>query len=110
MTYISIDAPTYLVSATTTSAAATLTPQDSENQQVTVYNAGSTEVAVQAGGALGGSAPTAVFPDSATAPRYSAVVPPGGYVTFSKPAYAAFVSCIRASGTGNVYITIGSGE
>lgn len=102
-----LNAPNYVLSATTSSSSVTLVPQDAIAISVDVYNAGSVPVFLTTGTT---SAPTAVFPTSATVPIAGTVVAPGAILTLSKREQHEFISGITASGTASVYITVGTGE
>ena len=107
MTAMNLNIPTYTLSATTSSSAVTLLDTDVNNSAVNVYNAGSAAVFLVSGAT---SAPTAVFPTSATAPIAGTVVAPGAIETLSKDTRHKFIAGITASGTASVYIQCGAGE
>lgn len=102
-----INTPTYVLSATTASSSVTFTALDTgtKNANIVVYNDGLVPVFV----VTGVTAPTAVFPTSATVPLNGKIIPPGIEATFSREDKHAYLSGITASGTASVYISIGAG-
>lgn len=107
MVAMNMNAPCYTIAADTSSKSATLVPQDANAISVIISNAGTTPVFVVSGK---GSAPTAVYPASATVPVAGMVILPGVTGTYSKQAGDNFISAIRASGTGDVYLNPAAGE
>lgn len=107
MTAMNLNIPTYTLSATSNSSAVTLLDTDVNNSAVNVYNAGLVPVFLVSGAT---SAPTAVFPTSATAPLAGTVLAPGAIETLSKITTHKYISGITASGTASVYIQCGAGE
>ena len=103
---MNINSNCYLIEATTTSAAATLTQSDVNQTRVIVRNDGTTDAFIVSGV----TSPTAVFPDSATAPRIGSVVGGGETQVFLKAPTHGFIAAIMASGTANITLKIGSGE
>jgi hypothetical protein len=98
------NAPTYTLSATTTSASVTLSPQDALQSYILVYNSGTVPVFIVTGTS---SAPTAVFPTSTT--LAGTVIPAGAVYTLSKNINHEFISGIAQSGTASVFIKVGVG-
>ena len=111
MSFASVDSPLYVLTAVTT-----------VSQQITIEAAymdmflkpkvivdnvgGSTPLAVYTS-----NAPvTAVFPTSSSTAVLCAVVPPGFCQTFDLNKTHKYVSCIRASGTADVYVKLADGE
>lgn len=107
MTAMNLNIPTYTLSATTGSSAVTLLDTDVNNSSVNVFNAGSVPVFLVSGYT---SAPTAVFPTSATVPINGTVVAAGAIETLSMNTTHKYISGITASGTASVYIQCGAGE
>lgn len=107
MTAMNLNIPTYTLSATTSTSAVTLLDTDVNNSSVNVCNAGAVPVFLVSGAT---SAPTAVFPTSATVPINGTVVAAGAIVTLSKNTTHKYISGITASGTASVYIQCGAGE
>jgi len=81
---------TYTIAVDNTSKSATLTPTDTEQSIVIIYN-GSTTAAFVVSGV---TAPTAVFPTSATVPLAGKVIAPGATVTFTKQTTHGFFSTL----------------
>lgn len=81
---------TTAIAASTTAVSGTLAAAEA----LLVYNAASSTAFV----ALGGTATTASTP-----------VPPGARQLFASNSFITAVSVLLASGTGNVYVTAGSG-
>jgi hypothetical protein len=81
---------TTLLAASTTASSGAVAAADA----LLVYNASATTAFV----ALGGTASTVSTP-----------VPPGARQLFASNAFVTTVSVVLASGTGNVYVTAGSG-
>jgi hypothetical protein len=107
MSIMNVNTNTYVIAVDNTNKSATLTPQDTNQSKLIIYNGSTTAAFVVSGK----TAPTAVFPTSATVPLQGKVVGPGAIVTFSKNTDHGFISAIQAtSGTGNLYISPGSGE
>ncbi len=106
MTPMNINASTYQIDATTSSAAATLIEQDVNSTRVIVYNGASTNAFIVSGA----SSPTAVFPTSATAPLTGVVVAAGSTQTYFKDPKHKYIAVILESGTGSVFLSIGQGE
>lgn len=106
MTAMNLNTSTYVLSATTSSSSVTLTNQDSNQSSLIIYNAGSVPVFLVSGV----TAPTAVFPTSATVPINGTVIGPGAIMTMTKNTTDGFISGITASGTASVYICPGAGE
>jgi hypothetical protein len=104
---MNLNTGTYTIAIDNTNKTATLIPQDINTTSVVLYNASTNPVFVVSGV----TAPTAVFPTSATAPLAGKVIAPGTTTTFTKDAKHGFISAIQlASGTGNLYISVGAGE
>lgn len=98
---------TYVIDIDNTNKSATLIPQDINQSVLIIYNGSTNSVFVVSGK----TAPTAVFPTSATDPLQGKVIPPGAVVSFTKNTDHGFISAIQAtSGTGNLYISVGAGE
>lgn len=109
MVALNLNTNTYVIGISNLSASATLTPLDANQSSVVLYNGSTTAVFVVSGNAA--SAPTAVYPTSATVPLAGKVIGPGVTTTFTKNAGDRFISAIQAtSGTGNLYIAPGTGE
>lgn len=104
---MNLNIPTYALSATASSSAITLMDTDINNTAVNVYNAGSVPVFLVSGAT---SAPTAVFPTSATVPIAGTIIAPGAIETLSKNTTDKYISGITASGSASVYIQCGAGE
>lgn len=107
MTAMNLNIPTYTLSATSTSSAVTLVETDINNTAVNVFNAGSVPVFLVTGAT---SAPTAVFPTSASVPINGTVIAAGAIETLSKNTTHKYISGITATGTSTVYIQCGAGE
>lgn len=107
MTAMNLNIPTYTLSATSSSSAVTLLDTDVNNTAVNVYNAGTVPVCLLSGAT---SAPTAVFPTSATVPVNGTVIAPGAIETLSKNTTHKYIAGITASGAASVYIQCGAGE
>ncbi len=98
---------TYTIAVDASSKSATLTPTDKAANSLIIYNGSTTAAFVVSGE----TAPTAVFPTSATVPLQGKVIAPGATVSFTKVTTHGFVSAIQASaGTGSLYISVGAGE
>lgn len=107
MSIMNLNTNTYVIAIDNTSKTATLTPNDANQSSLILSNGSTTAVFVVSGK----TAPTAVFPTSATVPLQGKVILPGAIVTMSKNIGDGFISAIQASaGTGNLYISPGSGE
>lgn len=103
-----LNSNTYVIAIDNTSKSATFTESDKQNLRVILYNGSDKDVFCVLGKQ---SAPTAVFPTSATVPLSGKVVGPGQMVTFAKTSTDKYISAIQASaGTGSLYISVGSGE
>lgn len=108
MAVMNVNTNTYVIAIDNTSKSATFTPQDTNQSSMIISNGSTTAVFVVTGK---GSAPTAVFPTSATVPLQGKVILPGAIVTLTKNTDHNFISAIQASaGTGNLYISPGAGE
>ena len=104
---MNLNTNTYVIAIDNTSKAATLTPQDTNQSSLVLYNGSDKAVFVVSSE----SSMTAVFPTSATVPMAGKVVAPGATVTFTKNIKDKFINAIQASaGTGSLYISVGSGE
>jgi hypothetical protein len=103
---MNMNAPTRVLSATTTSSNIALTPEQANQSSVIFFNSGSVPVFIVSARA---TAATAVFPVAGT-PQNGVVVGPGLTATYTKNIGDNFLSCITASGTATVYVQIGSGE
>lgn len=98
---------TYTIAVDASSKSATLTPTDKAANSLIIYNGSTTAAFVVSGE----TAPTAVFPTSATVPLQGKVIAPGATVSFTKVTTHGFVSAIQASaGTGSLYISVGVGD
>lgn len=107
MVAMNLNTNTYTIAIDNTSKSATLTPQDTNTSTVLLYNDSTNAVFVVSGV----TAPTAVFPTSATAPLQGKVVGPKTTAAFTKNYTDGFISAIQASaGTGSLYISTGAGE
>lgn len=110
MSYITpmpLNSNTYVIAIDNTSKSATLLATDLVYPSLVIYNGSDKAVFVVTGLT---SAPTAVFPTSATVPKVGQVVAPGATVTFGKNPLDQYVAAIQAtSGTGNLYISVGPG-
>jgi hypothetical protein len=101
-----LNTPTYVIGISSTSASATLTPQDANQAGLWLYNDSTTSVFVNS--TRGATATAAVFPTSATAPLNGKVIGPKAIVQFPKGIFDNFINAIQAvSGTGNLYISVG---
>lgn len=99
---------TYVIAIDNTSRSATLLNNDVNWPNLVITNLSDKAAFVVTGL---DTAPTAVFPTSATAPKEGKVIPGGAVVTFGKVPGHQYVSAIQlASGTGNLYISSGQGE
>lgn len=107
MVAMNLNTNTYTLSASTSSSAVTLLDQDANQTSLVIVNTGTVAVFLVSGKT---SAPTAVFPTSATAPLAGQVIGAGTTCTFTKNATDNFISGITASGTASVYISPGAGE
>ena len=104
---MNLNTNTYVIAIDNTSKSATLTPADTNTNSLVMYNGSTTAVFVVSGF----TAPTAVFPTSATVPLQGKVIGPGVTTTFTKNTTVGFISAIQAtSGTGSLYISPGAGE
>lgn len=104
---MNINTNTYVIAIDNTSKAATLTPSDAGQSSVVLYNGSDKAVFVKSSAASA----TLVFPTSATVPLSGKVVAPGATVTFTKNPDDKYINAIQASsGTGSLYISVGSGE
>ncbi len=102
-----INTNTYVIAVDASSKSATLTPTDRATNTLIIYNASTTAAFVVSGV----TAPTAVFPTSATVPLQGKVIAPGATVSFTKNTDHGFISAIQAvAGTGSLYISVGAGE
>ena len=109
MVAMNLNTNTYVIAIDNTSKSATLIPQDANQTSLILSNGSTTAVFVVTGGDA--AAPTAVFPTSATEPLQGKVILPGDTVLFTKRGHHKYISAIQAtSGTGSLYISIGSGE
>lgn len=107
MDAMNLNTDTYVLPGASSSSSITLTPEDRLCTSLVIYNAGTVAVFLVSGT---GSAPTAVFPTSATVPLQGKVIGPGVTATFTKRAGHEFISGITASGTASTYIAVGTGE
>ena len=103
MTARNVKSNTYVLAGDTTSRSVTLTPEDTNQTEFEVYNAGSSAVFIVSGV----TEPTAVFPTSATVPIQGKVCAPGAILSYSKGTNDKYISGITASGTATVYISMG---
>lgn len=103
-----LNSPQYVLSSLgATSATVTIEEQFKNITRVIVDNTmGSTPVFVTSGV----SAPTAVFPSSATVSSAGSIVGPGTVQTYMKDPYHGFISAIRQSGTADLYIMLAQGD
>ena len=106
MAAININSNTYMKAVTTASVAITLTESDSNLTSIVIYNAGTTPLFA----VTGASAPTAVFPTSATVPVNGSLIPAGVTLAFTKNPAHANIALIRGSGTGDAFLSVGYGE
>lgn len=104
---LSLSAPQYCISATTTSASITIAQPHLENNTITISNSGAQSVYVESGvGAV-----TAVYPTSSgTVFKNGAVIPAGQTITFKKNPTHETLAVIRPAGAtaANCYIKVGS--
>lgn len=107
MVAMNLNTNTYKLSATTSSSSVTLLDQDANQSSIIVSNTGSVSVFLVSGKT---SAPTAVFPTSATAPVQGKVIAAGAIVTMTKNTTDNFISGITESGAASVFISPGAGE
>lgn len=108
MSAMNLNTNTYVIAIDNTSKSATLVEPDTNSSSLILYNGSDKSVFVVSGAT---SAPTAVFPTSATAPLAGKVIGPGATVLYTKPANHKYLAAIQAtSGTGSLYISIGAGE
>lgn len=108
MVAMNLNTGTYYLSGSSTSGSVTLTDDDTLLSSIIVYNAGSHDIFLVSGTT---SAPTAVFPTSATAPLKGKVVGAGAIVTLTKNIGDRYIAGICSStNTTDVYISPGSGE
>lgn len=91
------------ISATTTSASATLTTQDLQNSELRIFNSG----AVPAFCRWGIGAQTALATDLALAPGATGIFTKG--VVQAGQGQTQAVACITSSGTATVYVITGIG-
>lgn len=105
---IALNSPQYVLSdVTNASQQVTLTPQDVNTSRVIVDNSlGATPVFVTSGV----TSTTAVYPTSATAPGFGAIVGALTVQTYTKDTTHKYIAAIRESGTADVGIKVGSGE
>jgi hypothetical protein len=96
----------YKITASTTSAAVTLTDKDAATSKVIITNAGGEDVLVVSGT----TPPTAVFPNSGTVPVTGKVILAGQITTFAKRIGDKFIGVVTETGVATVYISVGSGE
>lgn len=103
-----LNSPQYVLSGLgTTSATVTLEEQYKNVSRVIIDNtAGSSPVFVTSGA----SAQTAVFPSSATVSSAGSIVGAGTVQTYRKNPNHGFISAIRQSGTGDLYVMIAQGD
>lgn len=102
-----VNTNTYVIAINNTSKSATLITPDINTTSMIIYNGSTNPVFVVSGV----TAPTAVFPTSATVPVQGKVIGPGAETTFTKNPTHKYISAIQASaGTGNLYISVGSGK
>jgi hypothetical protein len=106
MSIMNLNANTYEATVGTSSVGFTLTYEDTPSAYIIIHNSGTTPVFVLSGL----TAPTAVFPTSATAPLDGAIIGAGSTQTYYKNLTHGFLAAIRGSGSGDIYITVGSGE
>lgn len=107
MDIMNLNTNTYVIAIDNTNKTATLTAPDINTTSCVIYNGSTNPVFVVSGV----TAPTAVFPTSATVPIQGKVIAPGATVSFTKRSREGFFSAIQGtSGTGNLYISVGSGE
>lgn len=107
MTVMDLNSNCYVVAVDNTSKAATLTAADILQTSWVIYNNSTLPVFVVSGV----TQPTAVFPTSASVPVAGKVIGAGMMATFKKSNNHAFISAIQlAAGTGNLYISPGSGD
>ena len=102
-----LNSNTYALSVTSTSGAITLTNADAQSNTMSrwiVYNDGDVSVFVVSGLS---SAPTAVFPTSATVPVAGKVIGPGVTVSFDRDKDHKYLAAITASGTASIYVSAG---
>ncbi len=103
-----LNTPTYTIAIDNTSKAATLIDKDIPTPNWIITNLSTTAVFVVSGQ---DSAPTAVFPTSATVPLDGKVIPAGFSVTYGKNPLHKYISAIQSvAGVGNLYISPGAGE
>lgn len=105
-TPMNLNSNTYAVSASTTSAAATLKNEDWPLPRVVVFNNSDQAAFVVSGD----TSPTAVYPTSASVPVTGKVIAAGSTQTFYKQSGHKYIACILKSGTGEVIISCGTGE
>lgn len=106
MNPMALNSNTYEIGASTSNAVATLVQGDINTSRWIIYN-GATTNAFVVGGV---TSPTAVFPTSATAPLAGKVIAPGSTQTFAKDSKHAFLAVILESGTGSVFVSVGTGD
>lgn len=103
---VALNSNVYTVAASTSNASATLVVSDIGSPRLIVYNDADAPAFVVSGE----TAPTAVFPTSATAPLGGSVVSSKSTQAFTLNTRHKFVSVILSTGTGNVYLKVGTGE
>lgn len=101
---ISLNTNTYVLNATATSSAVTISPLDSQETYLEIYNSGGVAVFIVSGTS---AAPTAVFPASSTTGVMGSVVAPGRTATYPKNAGHEFVSVVAQTSTASVFISPG---
>lgn len=106
MVAMNLNTPTYKLSGTTSSSSVTLSPQDTLCSSLVIFNSGTVPIFLVSGV----TAPTAVYPTSATAPVNGKVVGPGVTATFTKNVGDGFISGITPSSTADTFISAGAGE
>lgn len=104
-----INANTYALASSATSAAVTLSEQDAQKASVVVTNPTAYGVFLVAGAS---AAPTAVFPTSATEGKAGVLVPSGVTMTVTKTAGHKYIAGISAGADSGkyIYLQVGSGE
>ena len=107
MTPQSLNSNTYTIAVDATSKSATILDNEITVNNVLFYNDSTNAVYVVSGLS---SAPTAVFPTSATVPVMGKVIAPKSTQVFTKPDNHKYISAIQASaGTGNLFFSVGAG-
>lgn len=98
-----LNSNTYTASVALVSTAITMQPIDAAQLYVELYNSGATPIFAVSGT---GSAPTAVFPTSATVPIMGTVIAPTRTAVYEKPAGHEFISFIsNAAGPSVIYVS-----